>query len=62
MMNQNPCNYCERKGCGAYHDVCKDHQEWKQLVRQKKENTKKTNDAINEILKENNKEEIDWFI
>ena len=25
----NPCKYCPRKGCGIYHDVCPEYQEWK---------------------------------
>lgn len=23
-----PCRYCEKKGCGAYHDVCPAYQEY----------------------------------
>jgi hypothetical protein len=27
-----PCLDCERKGCGAYHDVCEDYQGYKKLM------------------------------
>lgn len=23
-----PCIDCPKKGCGAYHDICPDYQEW----------------------------------
>lgn len=29
MLTKPPCGKCERKGCGSYHDVCKEYQEWK---------------------------------
>lgn len=29
-MNKCPCHTCERKGCGAYHDECKQYQEFHQ--------------------------------
>ena len=25
---KNPCRNCPKKGCGAYHDICKEHQKW----------------------------------
>ena len=25
-----PCEHCERKGCGAYHDICPEYQEYRQ--------------------------------
>lgn len=27
-MKKNPCIDCPDKGCGPYHDVCKDYQEF----------------------------------
>lgn len=27
-MRVSPCKYCERKGCGSYHDECTDYLEW----------------------------------
>jgi len=27
-MRECPCSDCPRKGCGAYHSVCKDYTEW----------------------------------
>ena len=29
MMLKIPCEKCERKGCGAYHDVCPDFKKYK---------------------------------
>ena len=23
-----PCATCEKQGCGAYHDICPDYQDW----------------------------------
>ena len=28
----NPCNGCPKAGCGAFHDQCQKHQEWKAQV------------------------------
>ncbi len=28
-MMESPCAKCERKGCGSYHDICKEYQEYK---------------------------------
>ena len=39
-----PCKDCPQKGCGAYHDICPEHTEWKeefekekQVIQKKKE-------------------------
>ena len=39
--NENPCIHCERKGCGAYHDICKEYNDWKKAGREQKEIAKK---------------------
>lgn len=26
-LNDKPCRTCDRKGCGAYHDICKPYQD-----------------------------------
>ena len=28
-MRVAPCKECSMKGCGAFHDVCPDYQNWK---------------------------------
>lgn len=28
MINACPCKNCDKKGCGAFHDVCGPYQEW----------------------------------
>ena len=25
----SPCTTCDKKGCGVYHDICPDYQDWK---------------------------------
>lgn len=30
---KNPCIDCERKGCGSYHDECRQYKEWKEFER-----------------------------
>lgn len=27
-MNDAPCRKCDRRGCGAYHDICPTYKEW----------------------------------
>ena len=27
---RSPCEKCEKKGCGIYHDLCPQYQEWKE--------------------------------
>lgn len=29
-----PCKYCERKGCGAYHNECPDYKKYREDVEQ----------------------------
>ena len=29
MGKELPCKNCSRRGCGAYHDICKEYQEVK---------------------------------
>lgn len=29
-MRVSPCKSCDRKGCGSYHDECKEYLEWKE--------------------------------
>ena len=24
----SPCTTCDKQGCGAYHDICPDYQDW----------------------------------
>ena len=37
----NPCRYCENQGCGAYHDICPEHDKWKRKEEEKKSVIKK---------------------
>lgn len=36
-----PCADCEKKGCGSYHDICKEYQKWKAGVARTSQNRKK---------------------
>ena len=40
-MMENSCKDCQRKGCGAYHDECPEHQAWKEQEWIKRENIRK---------------------
>ncbi len=33
---ESPCKDCDRKGCGSYHDECKEYQEYKRWVDESK--------------------------
>ena len=35
----NPCNDCEKKGCGAFHDKCEKHLNWKKSKQNEKGHT-----------------------
>ncbi len=37
-MKDSPCKYCPKKGCGSYHDICKEYQEYR--AEREEENTK----------------------
>jgi hypothetical protein len=40
-----PCRYCEKKGCGAYHDICekyKEYREFRESISRQKELKVKT--------------------
>lgn len=51
-MRTAPCKNCEKKGCGAYHDICPEYVQWKgeriQTSRSMKKE-KKVNSAIVEL-------------
>ena len=48
-MKECPCKKCDRKGCGSYHDVCKEYKGWSSekeannLKRYKESDSKHTN-------------------
>lgn len=50
-----PCKYCERKGCGAYHNECPDYKEYRDKL--DKDHEKKCESSkIDEFLKRYEKE------
>lgn len=53
-----PCKYCERKGCGAYHNECPDYKKYREDVEQdhkKKCEHNKIDEFLNRYEKEKKK-------
>lgn len=50
-LDDSPCKYCDKKGCGAYHDICKDNLEWKARKMKEKEVIRKQK-AITSMMDE----------
>ena len=39
VIKNNCCKDCERKGCGAYHDICEKYQAYRAELAEEKEKT-----------------------
>ena len=50
-MKKNPCKNCPKKGCGPYHDICPDHQDFLNDRKLDREDINKNKDFTRSVRK-----------